>query len=309
MALNPVKTFNQQFSCKGAIALPIDIDLTSVDTLDLDLGYLVQQNLIDFLSGVYVNLLDEDEDLTFYNNISRQSFTAFRGTVGFYPFMLPDTPVVTITSTGNLNAINTLILYNIPFVPFIWPPSAGAVEANVHIGDGDDVAEGSITDDPYTDVTGAADGTVIGLLKGLFVSGFAWVVAQGAALAGVKGGLIQGASSTNAPAYVNAKVNPFSLDLDGHLRIKQKSPTLTGGVLALTGASQTLVAAGAGMEKVIFQNPIGNAPVTLDFAGAAVVAGAGFVQQAGGSIILEPGALNGITIIGTAGQSVIIFKG
>lgn len=84
---------------------------------------------------------------------------------------------------------------------------------------------------------------------------------------------------------------------------------LTGGAFALTGVSQTLVAAAAGKNKIFLYNPIGNGTVTVDLAGAAVVAGAGYPLLGGGTLILEPGITNALTGIGTNGQTLYVWKG
>lgn len=70
-------------------------------------------------------------------------------------------------------AMNVTVVTN-PWTVYVKPligstNGAGGAQA-ITIADGDDVALGSVDDDAYDDPTGAADGTAIALLKGIYVN-------------------------------------------------------------------------------------------------------------------------------------------
>lgn len=127
------------------------------------------------------------------------------------------------------------------------------------------------------------------------------------------------APNDNRPQKVSAKAQVVKIagNIDDTAPLKVLPTTGAGGVgvsfaggqVALTGASQIVVAAGAGKNFVVIQNLLGNNPVTLNLSGAAAVANQGIVLQANGSITLEKGAALAITAIGTAAQNIIVFAG
>jgi hypothetical protein len=85
-------------------------------------------------------------------------------------------------------------------------------------------------------------------------------------------------------------------------------PTVTDYSAVLTGASDTIVTAGQAAHYLAIQNPTGNADVTVNIAGGDATTG-GIVLVAGGSLTIDFGVANAVTIAGTAAQSVIVFAG
>lgn len=83
----------------------------------------------------------------------------------------------------------------------------GSSGGAVTIADGADVAEGATTAAAYTDQTGAASGTVVGLLKGLYTA--------------VKGIVTSGGTyTTTLPTLTNGQRSTLQLDGNGRLIVK-----------------------------------------------------------------------------------------
>ncbi len=205
----------------------------------------------------------------------------------------------------------------------------------VTIANGADIAEGATTATAYSDVTGAAAGTVVGLLKGFYVALKAFAAEATPAGTNVIGkvGIDQTTpGTTNLVALAanqsvnNAQINGVTplmgngvtgtgsqrvtiVSDNAPFSVTPATPTFVGGAFALNGASQTLFAAGAALNYIQIQNPVGNATVSINLAGAAATTSNGIVLQAGSSLALERGSVTAITIIGTNAQSVIAFSG
>lgn len=256
--------FNMVLPKMGPIVIPVAVDFTvAPDAQTIDFSYLINNNQLDFISGVYLGEA-LDSELIFVCEGTKQLVVIPVGVTGYFPLMVQNPAKVSV-EFGGTPAILQLLFYNFPQYPFAVSES-GAGTA-VTIANGADVAEGR-TDDAAWDGA-AANTTVIGALKAI------------------------------ALGIISLVTNGFV----------SNPSTLTGGTFALTGASQTPVAANAGKHKVIIYNPIGNNPITIDPTGAVVVTGIGLVIQAGGSFILEPGITNAVTVIGTNTQSIIVYKG
>lgn len=78
------------------------------------------------------------------------------------PDVLPD-----VKGAGSLPVESTPVVLIDPLTGEPYAAAAGGSAATV--ADGADVAQGASYDVPYADATGAAGGTLVGLLKGIFV--------------------------------------------------------------------------------------------------------------------------------------------
>jgi hypothetical protein len=89
------------------------------------------------------------------------------------------------------------------------------------------------------------------------------------------------------------------------------SGTWTKTVIALTGASQNLLAANAARKGFCIFNRVGNAQLDVDPAGGAVAANTGITLLGGDPPLFVTGAMTPagvITGIGTAAQSVNVWE-
>lgn len=87
--------------------------------------------------------------------------------------------------------------------------------------------------------------------------------------------------------------------------------TYTKTTVALTGASNTLLAASTTRVGFAIYNPSTNANVYLDLSGGTVASEQGILVQPGGRFSVTGSATpkTGITIIGTNTQSVYVWEG
>lgn len=90
--------------------------------------------------------------------------------------------------------------------------------------------------------------------------------------------------------------------------VTSTAPTLVDYSLALSGASETLVAAGDAENYFIVYNPIGNADISVNLAGGDASI-SGIPLPAGSSIELQGGVASAVTIDGTAAETVNCFAG
>lgn len=132
--------------------------------------------------------------------------------------------------------------------------------------------------------------------------------AQGSATTGQTGGLVQGATTTNAPTYTTGTTNPLSLDPQGGLRVSYPAlPATTdrSGTATTTSGGLT-VAANANRKSLVGQNI---SAVVIGFneqAGTAAIGTAGtYTVAAGASFSISTNkAVNFIAASGTAAVTI-----
>lgn len=114
------KVFNQSFSCRGPLVLPVEIDFSSNVNGEIDLSEQIDRNVIDFISTVYVDLGGRTIDVNILTNLVGQRVFAKRGTIGYYPLMVSNSPKFFLTASALSPAPVKLIFSNIPYFPFIY---------------------------------------------------------------------------------------------------------------------------------------------------------------------------------------------
>lgn len=115
----PVKVFNQSFSCLGPLVLRCDLDFTNDVNYQLDLTDQLSQGFIDYVSGVYIDLLHVTTfDLELVSNDINQRVYCKRGTIVYAPIFLGSWPKINCTVSNAINSIQSIIVTNIPFFPF-----------------------------------------------------------------------------------------------------------------------------------------------------------------------------------------------
>jgi len=176
----------------------------------------------------------------------------------------------------------------------------------VTIADGADVAEGATTAAAYTDTTGAAAGTVVGLLKGLYSSfrtvgsTFSVIVNQLTATENV--GLstfgratTSGGGSANL-GVLNYGVNPATNqqvfirgDANGSFAVSKGSSTLTTAQISVATTSTQVVAARANRGSVKITN-LGTTDVFIGNTGVTTTTGDLLPGTKGASITVPTNA-------------------
>lgn len=124
----PSQTFNQVFSCKGPLVLPVDVDFTLADSQEIDLTPFIQQAQIDFISSVYIDMDGITVDVTLSTNLVKQAIHAKAGTVGYYPIMVGNAPKFVATVSAPYAGVIKFIFSNIPFLPTVQYPSGQQVD-------------------------------------------------------------------------------------------------------------------------------------------------------------------------------------
>jgi hypothetical protein len=114
--------------------------------------------------------------------------------------------------------------------------SGGSVEAGTSANPLRTDTTGTTTQ-PVSGTITANVGTTNGLALDASVTGLQ--VAQASATSGQKGGLVQGAVTTNAPTYTTAQTSPLSLDTSGLLRVSLKDTPVNTTALKVDGSAVT----------------------------------------------------------------------
>lgn len=210
--------FDQTIGCKGALIVPTLIDMTSATILsgEIDFSTLINQQVLDFVSGFYIDNRDGAENITLVCATTQMRYVVAAGSQTFGQLLLSNPPKITWSTAAQNGVIVPAYFGNIPFIPF----------AN-------------------------------------------------------------NLSQSVAPS------GPTLVDLS---------------IAALTGASETLAAAGAATHYLMIQNPTGNGDVTINLAGGDA-ATSGIVITAGQYYESLSGVANAVTIDGTLGDTVIAFGG
>lgn len=110
--------FGQTIGCKGPLIIPVNLDMTAEMSGIIDFSALIQQDTIDFISGVYVDNKDGAQDIDFIADGTLARYTVYANRQSFFQ-MLPINPPKILWSTAGINNIIVPCFFgNIPWVPF-----------------------------------------------------------------------------------------------------------------------------------------------------------------------------------------------
>lgn len=115
-----MRVFNQSFSCKAPMVMPIDLDFVNGETFDVDLSADIDMGRIDFISSVIINLRSAAFDMILTPNGIGGGFEVFarEGFITYCPILLTDVPKFRATISAPLNSTFQIMVSNIPFFPF-----------------------------------------------------------------------------------------------------------------------------------------------------------------------------------------------
>jgi hypothetical protein len=117
--MQAAKVFNQSFSCRGPLVLPVEILFGTSTEGEIDLSEALDRGVIDFISTVYIDMGGRSIDLDIVTNLVSQRVFAKRNTIGYYPLMVSSSPKFKLTASGLDSEPLKLIFSNIPYFPFI----------------------------------------------------------------------------------------------------------------------------------------------------------------------------------------------
>lgn len=246
--LNQSPFFGMQLPRGGTQSYPFFYNFaTQGAEQSIDFSQQINQGLLEFISGVYIDNWSNSEDLTLLCGGTNQTITCPANSQGYFPLIVANPPIITVTN-GAASGSAKLYFYNVPMIPFLIQAPGGGGGGNVNI---DEIGGNPVT--------------------------------------------------TSLPVEI---VAPDPLPVS----VAITAPTLTDYSLALSGASETLVAAGDAENYFSVVNPVGNNPISVNLAGGDASV-SGIPLPAGGSITIQPGIANAITIDGTSAETVTCFAG
>ena len=118
---DPVRVFNQSFSCKSPMIMPVDLDFRNSETFDADLTADIDMGRLDFVSSVIINLRSAAFNMILSpigQGAGNFEVFARQGYITYCPILLTDTPKFRANISAPLGSTFQIIVSNIPFFPF-----------------------------------------------------------------------------------------------------------------------------------------------------------------------------------------------
>jgi len=103
----------------GPIDVPFPALLTAGEEFEIDCSQLIDNNWLDFISGVYIDNTENDGNLIVRCNGTQQRFPFPATYAGYVPLMVTNPTKIYVTSTETANVI--FHFYNIPQFPILLP--------------------------------------------------------------------------------------------------------------------------------------------------------------------------------------------
>lgn len=115
----PSKVFNQSFSCKNPLVMPVDLDFTNSNTFQLDITSFVDQGYIDFVNSIYFDFTSANFDVKLTSNLVKQTLYLQQSYAGYLPVFLGSNPKLNCEVSTAINTTVQIFVSNIPFFPFL----------------------------------------------------------------------------------------------------------------------------------------------------------------------------------------------
>lgn len=110
--------FAQSISCKGPLVIPVQIDMTAVLTGTIDFTQAISQNVIDFISGAYIDNLNGVQDIDLVCSGTLMRYRIHAGKQQFVQLLTLSPCVISWSTAGFNNCTVPMFFSNIPFPPF-----------------------------------------------------------------------------------------------------------------------------------------------------------------------------------------------
>jgi len=121
---NRQSVFAMTLPSGGMLTVPISLDFRTATEFECDFTELIQQNHIDFISGVFIDNWDNDEPIVLQMSGSQQRVICPASSQMYAPLLAPNPPVI-IASSVNTGVVISAQFYNIPLLPMIIRKDAG----------------------------------------------------------------------------------------------------------------------------------------------------------------------------------------
>jgi len=118
--LQTIPLKNQYIPTEGPKTIPLSLDFTVADTYQLDLSQDEKLGKIGYIQTIFVDLSGSDIALTFNIPAVQQKIVAKGRTQGYYPVLVNNPSVVTLTCVGGPAGV-AIQLINVPIPGSVWP--------------------------------------------------------------------------------------------------------------------------------------------------------------------------------------------
>ena len=139
--------FNMTLPAEGPQTVPVNVDMQTNIEQEIDLTALVDNGVISFVAGAWIDNSDNGEAVTLICNATNQRVIIPANSQGWYPLLSTNPPKFSISQAA-VGDIVKLIFVNFP----VWPSAAASSGG----GGGGDV---TITPPTFTDYSDTCDGT------------------------------------------------------------------------------------------------------------------------------------------------------
>lgn len=116
-----MEIYNMMLPQMGPRAIPITVDHTSDDDVNIDLSALVRDGVVDYVSGAFIDNSENAAELILeVDGGTGQQVKVPANSQAYLPVLSVNPPkfISRTTATGGLYI--PIIFYNVPMLPYVW---------------------------------------------------------------------------------------------------------------------------------------------------------------------------------------------
>src|ERR1044072_5286380 len=137
-----MQTLNNMYSVanmivpkEGPKVVPVILDFSGIDTIELDGNQIVTMGGIDYIQTIYIDNSENTESVSIRSNITNQVITCPPHSQGNFNVFTPNMPKFYISTDGALEI--SIFFCNFPLIPCVWgTTSSGGGGGNVTVDGG-----------------------------------------------------------------------------------------------------------------------------------------------------------------------------
>jgi hypothetical protein len=106
---------------EGPKCIPLNFDFTATNSFKVDLSSYTNLGKISMVQTIFVDASDSAVDLIVLSQGTGQQLKIKAGTQGYYPILIPNPIMLTLTCIGGPADLQVIFL-NFPIQPGVWTP-------------------------------------------------------------------------------------------------------------------------------------------------------------------------------------------
>lgn len=124
-ANSKIEVFNMSLPSEGPRVVPYNVDFTTEIQAELDLTQLINDGWVSFISGAWIDNLDNTQDVTLICDATYQRVIIPAGTQGWYSLLSANPPRYRISQSAASTYVRILFV-NFPVWPFVMGANGGS---------------------------------------------------------------------------------------------------------------------------------------------------------------------------------------